>query len=51
MILPIKFFMYWELIRHKNQKQINKNNIRENSKIVDQDYKFRDKVMIVNNYA
>ena len=28
MILPIKHTMYWELIREKNQTQINKDNIR-----------------------
>ena len=40
----------WELIRHKNQAKINKDNIRENNKRVDYNYKVGDKVMI-NNHA
>ena len=31
--------------------QINKDNIRENNKIVDHDYKFRYKILITNNAA
>ena len=38
-------------MRHKNQMQNNKDNIRENSKIVDHDYKVGDKVMLNNNAA
>ena len=35
MILPIKHNAYWELIYHKNQAQINKDNICKNMEIVD----------------
>ena len=31
--------------------QSNKDNIRENDKRVDHNYKVRDKVMLINNYA
>ena len=40
----------WELISHKNQAQINKDNICENNKRVDYNYRVGDKVMI-NNHA
>ena len=49
MILPIKHTAYWELIRQKNQAKINKDSIHKNSKIVDHNYKFGDKVMLTNN--
>ena len=45
MILPIKHMM-----GQQKQKQINKDNIRENRDRVDHDYNVRDKVMI-NNHA
>ena len=35
----------------QNQTQINKYNIRENSKIVDHNYTVGDKVIINNNYS
>ena len=50
MILLIKHKTDWELIRNQMQTQINKDNIRKNSKGVDHDYKVRDKV-IINNHA
>ena len=50
MIIPIKHMMDWELIRQRNQTQINKDNIRENRKRLDHGYKVRDKVML-NNHA
>ena len=40
-----------ELIRQQKQTQINKDNIRENIKRVDQDYKVRDKIMLNNHSA
>ena len=51
MILPIKNKMEWELICQKKQTQINKNNIRENIKWGDHDYKFRDKFILTDNTA
>ena len=50
MIIPIKNNADWELIRQRNHSQINKDNIRENNKIVDHDYKDIDKSML-NNHA
>ena len=41
--------MGWELICQRNQTQINKDNIRENNKRVDHDYKIGDKVMLDNH--
>ena len=40
-----------ELIRQQKQTQINKDNIRENIKRVDHDYKLRDEFMLNNNAA
>ena len=51
MILPIKYTVDWELICQQNKTQINKDNIRENRKRVDHDYKVIEKVMISNNSA
>ena len=48
-ILPIKHKVGWELLRKKNQMQINKDNIRKNIKQVDHDYKVGDKFMLNNN--
>ena len=41
LILPIKHMAYWELIRQQRQRQINKDNIRKNGKIVDHDKNWR----------
>ena len=38
-----------ELTRNQNQTQINKDNIRQNRKSVEHDYKVGDTVMINNN--
>ena len=51
MILPIKHNVDWELIHQKNQTQINKDHICKNSKIVNCDYKVRDKLMLNNKAA
>ena len=50
MIQPIKHKVDWELIRHRKQTQINKQNIHKNYKRVDHNYKARDKLML-NNHA
>ena len=42
--------MDWEFIRQKRQTQINKDNIRENNKRLNHDYKVGDTV-IINNHA
>ena len=51
MILPIKHTVDWELVRQKNQMHSNKDNIHENSKTVDHDYKVGYKVMLDNHAA
>ena len=48
MILLVKHKVYWELIRQRNQTQINKDNIHKNSQRVDHDNKVGDKVMLNN---
>ena len=40
-----------DLIRHRNQTQINKDNIRKNRNIVDHDYKVGDNVILTNHTA
>ena len=49
MIIPIKCNEDWELIRHKNQSKINKYKNHEDKKIVDNDYKVGEKVMLKKN--
>ena len=51
MILPIKHKVDRELIRQRNQTQMNKYIIRENIRWVDHDYKVGDKVMLNNHSA
>ena len=48
-ILPIKYTVDWELIHQWKQIKINKNSIRKNSKIVERNYKVRNKVILNNN--
>ena len=48
MIIPIKNKVDSELIRQQRKTQMNKENIRKNSKIVDHDEKFGDKVILTN---
>ena len=43
--------MNWSLISQRNQTQINEDNIRENIKRVEHNYKVGDKVMLNNNTA
>ena len=51
MIIPVKHKMDWELIRQRNQTQVNKDNIRDNRNLFDHDYKVIDKVILTNNSA
>jgi transposase InsO family protein len=44
MILPVRFKANWEIIQARRQKEIDKNNARENSKRIDHTYKVGDKV-------
>ena len=48
-IILIKRTLDWELIRQKNQTQINKDNIRKNRNLVDLDYNIRDEVLLTNH--
>ena len=50
-ILPIKNKVYWELLHHQNQAQINKDNISKNRNRVDYDYKVIDNFMLTNQTA
>ena len=50
-ILPVEHTVYWSLIFQRNKAQINKYNIRKNSKILYHKYKVVDKVIINNNAA
>ena len=43
--------MDWESICHQNQAQISKDNIRENIKRTEHEYKVVDKVMLVYSTA
>ena len=51
MILLIKYTSDLELIHQQKQVKMNKDEIRENSKIVDHNYKVRYKVVLNNNTA
>ena len=51
MIIPIKHEVDWELMRQKNQSQIDKYNIHENKHRVEYDYKVIDKIMLNNHTA
>ena len=46
MIFPIEHIADWQLIKHRKQQMINKNNERENAKRLAYDYKVGDKVLI-----
>ena len=46
MIIPIKYTVYWEFIRHRKQTQINKDNIRKNRNRVYHNYKVVDKFIL-----
>ena len=46
MIFPIQHLADWQLIKNRKQQLIDKNNVRENAKRVDYDYKVGDQVLI-----
>jgi hypothetical protein len=46
MILPIEHIADWQMIKHRKQQLINKNNERENAKRINYDYKVGDRVLI-----
>ena len=48
MILLIKHTVYWELISHRKQTQINKYNIHENINQVDHDHKVGENACSIN---
>ena len=45
MILPMAFSADWEQIRLRKQKQINKDNIKENKSFLDYNYSVGDRVL------
>ena len=49
MLLNIKFMADWEMIRLGKQKDVDRNNDRENSLRVDHDYHIGDKVLVTDN--
>ena len=49
MLLNIKFIADWETIRLRKQKDVDRNNERENSLRVDHDYHIGDKVLVTDN--
>ena len=49
MLLNIKFIADWETIRLRRQKDVDRNNERENSLRVDHDYHIGDKVLVTDN--
>ena len=51
MIIQKQHKVDWELIRHRNQTQINEDNVHKNIKIYDHNYKFGDKFMLGNHAA
>ena len=51
MIIPIKYKVGWELISHRKQVQINKDNIRVNNIRIEYDYKVGGKMMLNKNAA
>ena len=48
MLLNVKFIADWEMIRLRKQKDVDKNNARENSLRVDHDYHIGDKVLVTD---
>ena len=49
MLLNVKFIADWEAIRLRKQRDIDRNNVQENSLRINHDYKIGDKVLITNN--
>jgi hypothetical protein len=46
MVLPIKFMADWRAIEQQRQKEIGRNNRRENASIRSHDYKVGDKILL-----
>jgi hypothetical protein len=46
MILPIKFMADWEAIEQQRQKEMGRNNRRENVSRISHDYKVGDKLLL-----
>jgi hypothetical protein len=46
MVLPIKFMADWRAIEHQLQKEMGRNNRRENASRIRHDYKVGDKVLL-----
>ena len=51
MVLTLKHWVVWELIRKRKQGQINKYNTRENIHIVDYNYKVGDNIILTKHTA
>ena len=49
MLLKLKFVADWEAIKLRKQKDVDKNNSRENSLRIHHDYQVGDKVLITSN--
>jgi hypothetical protein len=46
MVLPIKFIADWRAIEQQRQKEMGRNNRRENISMISHDYKVGDKVLL-----
>jgi lipopolysaccharide biosynthesis regulator YciM len=46
MVLPIKFRAYWGAIEQQRQKEMGRNNRRENASRISHDYKVGDKILL-----
>jgi hypothetical protein len=49
MVLPIKFMADWGAIEQQRQKEMGRNNRRENDSRISHDYKVGDKVLLKNS--
>ena len=48
MVYPIQYIVEWDLLRKRKQELIQKNNVRENSRRIDYDYREGQKILIMN---
>jgi lipopolysaccharide biosynthesis regulator YciM len=48
MVLPIKFMADWGAIEQQHQKEMGRNNRRENASRISHDYKVGDNVLLKN---
>jgi acyl-[acyl carrier protein]--UDP-N-acetylglucosamine O-acyltransferase len=51
MVLPIKFMTDWGAIEQQRQKEMGRNNRRENASRISHDYKVGDKVLLKNQVS